>query len=119
MQFATRLCAHVRHHPLVFEGRTIPMSVSIGLSMLQRDDEHSETVLHRADRALYQAKLGGRDRLVVDDPARTPAPAPAPGELPRQQGTATAPPGVRLRPEAATAADPGSPAARPESPTSG
>jgi diguanylate cyclase (GGDEF)-like protein/PAS domain S-box-containing protein len=117
MQFATRLCAHVRHHPLVFEGRTISMSVSIGLSMLQRDDEHSETVLHRADRALYQAKLGGRDRLVVDDPA---APqTQAPGELQRQEDAATAPPGVRPRAEAATAADPGSPAARPGSPTSG
>lgn len=42
-----------------------PVTVSAGLSPLARD-ERVESAIARADRALYQAKEAGRDRLVVE-----------------------------------------------------
>jgi diguanylate cyclase (GGDEF)-like protein len=46
-------------------GETINVSVSIGLAALQPGDDE-KAWLARADRALYAAKNGGRDRLVTD-----------------------------------------------------
>jgi diguanylate cyclase (GGDEF)-like protein len=43
----------------------VPVTVSLGLANLRPDDDH-ESLYARADRAMYQAKRGGRDRLVDD-----------------------------------------------------
>ena len=43
----------------------LPVTISIGLSALDPGDPDIETLLHRADAALYRAKREGRDRLVV------------------------------------------------------
>jgi GGDEF domain-containing protein len=40
----------------------VQCSCSIGLTELRADDESIETVLRRADAALYDAKRAGRDR---------------------------------------------------------
>jgi diguanylate cyclase (GGDEF)-like protein/PAS domain S-box-containing protein len=43
------------------------MGVSIGLSSLKKDDpDTGETIIARADRALYKAKAGGRGGIVID-----------------------------------------------------
>ena len=47
------------------QGSAAPLTVSIGLSALEADDPDIETLLSRADAALYRAKREGRDRLVV------------------------------------------------------
>jgi diguanylate cyclase len=42
------------------------MAVSIGLSSLKKDDpDTGETIIARADRALYKAKASGRGKIVV------------------------------------------------------
>ena len=47
------------HPPLV-------VTASMGLSLIQPQDQAIETILRRADNALYRAKNGGRNCLVVD-----------------------------------------------------
>ena len=43
----------------------IPVTVSIGVACFQRDGDKVEALVSRADRALYQAKAGGRNRVQV------------------------------------------------------
>jgi diguanylate cyclase (GGDEF)-like protein len=55
-------------------GVSIPVTTSLGVATLQ-SAESIEACLERADRALYAAKAGGRNRVVCDDrrePAHTP-----------------------------------------------
>ena len=50
----------------------ISLTVSIGITVLQEDDQNIEGLLTRADKALYTAKESGRNRVVlyVDDGAK-------------------------------------------------
>lgn len=50
--------------PVVFDGRALDPTVSIGVLVAQTGDDVDE-VLRRADAALYQAKSAGRDRISV------------------------------------------------------
>ena len=43
----------------------LPLTISIGLAQRQ-EDEAAETLLHRADKALYASKATGRNRFSVD-----------------------------------------------------
>jgi two-component system, cell cycle response regulator len=43
----------------------IPVTVSIGVASVSRLDETPETLLKRADQALYQAKAEGRNRVIL------------------------------------------------------
>ena len=62
-RLARDLCEGLRDHPLRWQGSSIPISVSIGLT-LWRQGESQHDLLARADRALYAAKGAGRDRVV-------------------------------------------------------
>jgi len=57
-----RLLSVVRAQPFEHEGTSIPLTVSVGASELISGEEPSSWV-ERADRALYQAKATGRNRL--------------------------------------------------------
>lgn len=41
------------------------VTISLGVAQLQPDDD-LDTLFRRVDRALYRAKEGGRDQVVVD-----------------------------------------------------
>jgi diguanylate cyclase (GGDEF)-like protein len=62
---AERLRARIADTPVVFEGQIIPMTVSIGLAEQLAADRSVETVMSRADQALYRAKESGRNRVVT------------------------------------------------------
>ena len=63
---AERLCGDIRAAiagaPLVINGETLPLTVSIGVAALA-PDTMLETCLGQADEALYVAKQDGRDRV--------------------------------------------------------
>jgi diguanylate cyclase (GGDEF)-like protein len=62
---AERLRATVAASPLVADGYTVPMTVSVGVAALADDDARWEDILRRADEALYHAKQYGRNRVSV------------------------------------------------------
>lgn len=49
--------------PLVLADNTLAISASIGIAMFPADGRDMETLLHRADMAMYQAKSSGRGRF--------------------------------------------------------
>jgi two-component system chemotaxis response regulator CheY len=59
---ATRITNACRSLSVSTPAGTVQCSCSIGLTELRADDESIETVLRRADAALYDAKRAGRDR---------------------------------------------------------
>jgi len=48
---------------VVLDGQTIPLTISVGVATLL-DNDDAESLLERADEALYAAKQGGRNRVV-------------------------------------------------------
>jgi diguanylate cyclase len=55
----------VREEPFELNGEPIILTASLGVAASQPDDTDYTEVLKRADDALYRAKSGGRDRVVV------------------------------------------------------
>jgi diguanylate cyclase (GGDEF)-like protein len=64
---AQRLCKHMREMviPINHGEQTINITVSIGVAQFQNGTDTWETLLNRADNAMYEAKSNGRDRWVV------------------------------------------------------
>jgi diguanylate cyclase (GGDEF)-like protein len=65
-EIAERLRSRVEATHLAFGESTIEMTISVGLAFVQATDRTIEHVIARADTALYQAKEGGRNRVVKD-----------------------------------------------------
>jgi len=64
---AERLRACVEHTPTQIEGRGVPVTISIGVAAVRAGDLDPARVLERADRALYEAKRTGRNRVCAAD----------------------------------------------------
>jgi diguanylate cyclase (GGDEF)-like protein len=64
---AQRLCKHMREMvvPINHGGQTIKITVSIGVAQFQNGTDTWDTLLNRADNAMYDAKNNGRDHWVV------------------------------------------------------
>ncbi len=63
---AERVRVAVERAGFTFRGKTIPLTVSVGMALLIRDSgEDIERLVSRADEALYSAKSSGRNRVVV------------------------------------------------------
>src|SRR5690242_3576088 len=65
---AERLRRRVATEPFPIEqgARAIEVTISIGLASLDGEDDTAQTMLRRADQALYRAKRDGRNRVVAD-----------------------------------------------------
>ena len=61
---AERIRKTVEETDIPVDGLTLNITVSVGLTMLTRDDQRFKVILQRADRALYQAKNAGRNQVV-------------------------------------------------------
>lgn len=57
-----RLLVKLKEKGVEFEGETIPLTVSVGVAQLVKNDS-ADSLLSRADQALYRAKDKGRDRI--------------------------------------------------------
>jgi diguanylate cyclase (GGDEF)-like protein len=62
---AERIRSRVVANPLEWNGVKIPLSVSIGVTVLKADDTPEEA-FHRADHSLLMAKELGRNRIVIE-----------------------------------------------------
>jgi two-component system, cell cycle response regulator len=65
---AERIRAQIAQTPFAIggEGREIPVTVSVGVAALRQGTDSAEELLKRADIALYEAKHGGRNRVVAN-----------------------------------------------------
>jgi diguanylate cyclase (GGDEF)-like protein/PAS domain S-box-containing protein len=63
---AERLRLAVGVANVVRDGETIPFAISIGVAVAGVADANRDSIIRRADRALYQAKRAGRNRVVSD-----------------------------------------------------
>lgn len=63
---ATRLCRRVHRLEIPVDDRQQLLTVSIGVTM-RRADDTVESLVERADHAMYRAKLEGRNRVRVDE----------------------------------------------------
>ena len=63
--FATRVQNQIAETPLIKGGETIPVTVSIGITVMKPADSSGATSLARSDIALYRAKDRGRNRIEI------------------------------------------------------
>ena len=59
---AEKIRADIEQQDIIADNKHVKFTVSIGVSTLQTSDQHIESMLKRADKALYQAKNRGRNQ---------------------------------------------------------
>jgi len=64
---AERIRFAIAAKPCAAGASTIPLTVSAGVAVHRPDDREFDAVILRADRALYRAKMAGRNRVEVAD----------------------------------------------------
>ncbi|GAA2539803.1 hypothetical protein GCM10010435_03930 [Winogradskya consettensis] len=64
---AEKVRAAVDGSPIETRTGNIPVTISVGLSRLRQQDNTPDALLGRADAGLYEAKQGGRNRVVAHD----------------------------------------------------
>ena len=62
---AERLRLSIGTAPVVHDGQVINVTVSIGVAVIEEADAGPDGAIRRADRAVYRAKRGGRNRVVA------------------------------------------------------
>ena len=80
LQAAERLREGVCERPITWGNATVPVTISMGLVCANDPRESLQSLLRRADAALYQAKDGGRNMVVsapTKDDSATPDATPA------------------------------------------
>ena len=60
-----RLCKVLTAQPMDLSGKAVPITLSVGIASLANATDALEALIERADRALYQAKETGRNRVSV------------------------------------------------------
>jgi|GEM_PF-1376942 len=64
-RLAEKLRARVSAMEIPFEEKTIRITVSIGVTVQRPEDDSLDTLMSRADSAMYAAKNAGRDRVEI------------------------------------------------------
>jgi two-component system, cell cycle response regulator len=64
-EIGERIRATIEGHNFVFENKTIPVTISIGIAFKAEKDASWEFIYERADKALYHSKNNGRNRVSV------------------------------------------------------
>jgi diguanylate cyclase (GGDEF)-like protein len=64
---AGRLCEQIRLSPILIREQEISVTVSIGIAQYKLHKEDWQSLLNRADAALYKAKNNGRNQWVVSE----------------------------------------------------
>ncbi len=58
---------HSVAQPLSFQGQTVSVTASVGVTLFPADDADADTLLRHADQAMYEAKQSGRNRYQFFD----------------------------------------------------
>lgn len=64
LQMADRIRSLVERSSLTLDGKAVGVTVSVG-GTLARPEDSTDTLMHRADRLMYQGKTAGRNRVVM------------------------------------------------------
>ncbi len=64
-RIAERLCRDVAREPFAVGQEKVSVTISIGVAQMLDRDDGAAALLKRADHALYEAKNGGRNRVVA------------------------------------------------------
>lgn len=67
-EVAERIRDSMAAKPMVYDGKTVLSTVSIGVATFPEDGHSLDALVGRADRALYRAKQEGRNRVVCFQP---------------------------------------------------
>lgn len=67
-QVAGQLLEAIRHHAIMVEGQPVGITASIGIALYPKQGKTVEELSSRADLAMYQAKVRGRNGFVVYTP---------------------------------------------------
>ena len=65
VELAERIREALQSCAVAVDSNTLRVTASFGISMLRADDKEPERIVSRADAALYAAKAGGRNRVVL------------------------------------------------------
>jgi diguanylate cyclase (GGDEF)-like protein len=63
LDVAERIRQTIYAHEFVYEGKRIPVTISLGVAEKGQYENSWESLFDRADKALYQSKNGGRNRV--------------------------------------------------------
>ncbi len=64
-QTAEALRGKIQTHPFIYEAKRIPVTTSVGVSELKGEMDSPADLIKAADKALYESKQGGRNRVTV------------------------------------------------------
>jgi two-component system cell cycle response regulator len=64
-EIAERIRTAIERASLEVDNKSCALTISVGVASIGADEETIEQLIDRADRALYRAKAGGRNRVVV------------------------------------------------------
>lgn len=73
---AERLRRAVESAPVTLAGETVTLTISVGVGVFNGQDTSYDQLVRRADLAVYAAKAGGRNRVVIADASVAVEPAP-------------------------------------------
>ncbi|MBN1452547.1 MAG: diguanylate cyclase [Anaerolineales bacterium] len=65
LERAEKLRENIAKHYIVYKNESVSISVSIGIAVFPGHGSSGETLLQKADQALYRAKQMGKNRIVV------------------------------------------------------
>ncbi len=64
-EIGERVRAKIENHKFEFEGKTLPITISVGVSQQDENMKSWDELFARADAALYQSKNNGRNQVTV------------------------------------------------------
>ncbi|MBL7672191.1 MAG: GGDEF domain-containing protein [Bdellovibrionaceae bacterium] len=64
-EIAERIRTTIQNNQFIFENKTIPVTISVGVSTKTSTDIDWEQLFERADKAMYQSKQSGRNKVTI------------------------------------------------------